>query len=142
MFTHQGEPIVVNHASWEPAYELHATTSNSGTSNMSVSLRYRACVTQSTGEDWSNVALRFSTTKMNLAGDTIPELRPTRIQPTPSYRTPMSQPSTRGGSVTTNLFGNAASPSGNVRGPASRSVLGGFGMSVNASQVQAQASFD
>ena len=51
---------VVSNATWEPTYELHATTENGKPSN-SVALHYRARVTQSTGEDWNNTLLALST---------------------------------------------------------------------------------
>ncbi|THU98378.1 hypothetical protein K435DRAFT_856726 [Dendrothele bispora CBS 962.96] len=53
---------IVSNASWEPTYELHATTSpTTGKPIPKVSLRFSACVTQSTGEDWTDASLTLST---------------------------------------------------------------------------------
>ncbi|KAI0064999.1 hypothetical protein BV25DRAFT_1914144 [Artomyces pyxidatus] len=73
---------IVHNATWIPTYELHAMTEG-GMPATSVSLHYRARVTQSTGEDWTDVALTISTAEMDLASLSIPELRPTRIRPPP-----------------------------------------------------------
>ncbi|KAI0264599.1 hypothetical protein BC834DRAFT_970557 [Gloeopeniophorella convolvens] len=61
-------------------YELHATTEG-GMPTSSVALRYRARVTQSTGEDWKDAALTLSTAQMNLSDQRIPDLIPNRIRP-------------------------------------------------------------
>ena len=71
---------VVRSAIWSAAYELHATT-EAGIPASSVSLHYRARITQSTGEDWTDVKLTLSTADMDLSNKTIPVLRPTKIQP-------------------------------------------------------------
>ncbi|KAH9174781.1 hypothetical protein EDB89DRAFT_2227940 [Lactarius sanguifluus] len=57
---------LVQNATWSAAYELHATT-DAGVPSPSVSLHYRARITQSTGEDWTDVALTLSTADMNLS---------------------------------------------------------------------------
>ena len=46
-----------------------------------MSLHYRARITQSTGEDWTDVALTLSTADMNLSSQSIPVLFPTKIRP-------------------------------------------------------------
>ena len=46
-----------------------------------MSLHYRARITQSTGEDWTDVALTLSTADMNLSTQKIPVLFPTKIRP-------------------------------------------------------------
>ena len=46
-----------------------------------MSLHYRARITQSTGEDWTDVALTLSTADMNLSTQRIPVLFPTKIRP-------------------------------------------------------------
>jgi hypothetical protein len=74
---------VVRHAAWSAAYELHAT-SEGGVPASSVSLHYRARITQSTGEDWTNVELTLSTADTDLSNQTIPVLSPTKIRPPPS----------------------------------------------------------
>ncbi|KAI0042807.1 hypothetical protein FA95DRAFT_1563923 [Auriscalpium vulgare] len=71
---------IVHNASWAPVYELHATTED-GQHTSTVSLHYRARITQSTGEDWNDVSLTLSTAEMDLTSQTIPELFPTRIRP-------------------------------------------------------------
>ncbi|KAF8270682.1 hypothetical protein EI94DRAFT_1698657 [Lactarius quietus] len=62
---------LVQNAAWSAAYELHATT-DAGIPSPSVSLHYRARITQSTGEDWTGVALTLSTADMNLSTQRIP----------------------------------------------------------------------
>ena len=47
----------------------------------SVSLHYRARITQGTGEDWTDVKLTLSTADMDLSDKAIPVLRPTKIRP-------------------------------------------------------------
>lgn len=71
---------LVQNATWSAAYELHATT-DAGVPSPSVSLHYRARITQSTGEDWTGVALTLSTADMNLFTQRIPTLIPTKIRP-------------------------------------------------------------
>ncbi|KAH9000880.1 hypothetical protein EDB86DRAFT_3063731 [Lactarius hatsudake] len=71
---------LVQNATWSAAYELHATT-DAGVPSPSVSLHYRARITQSTGEDWTDVALTLSTADMNLSTQSIPSLIPTKIRP-------------------------------------------------------------
>ena len=70
--------LVVRNATWSAAYELHATT-EAGVPAPSVSLHYRARITQSTGEDWTDVKLTLSTADMDLSNKTIPVLIPTKI---------------------------------------------------------------
>ncbi|KZT61875.1 hypothetical protein CALCODRAFT_479632 [Calocera cornea HHB12733] len=69
---------VVSNADWSPLYDLRATVDSSGKNATSISLNYRASITQKTGEDWKDVALSLSTTSP-LAGAQIPELRAQRI---------------------------------------------------------------
>ncbi|KDQ59015.1 hypothetical protein JAAARDRAFT_192573, partial [Jaapia argillacea MUCL 33604] len=57
---------IVWNASWEPTYDLHATTEN-GKPSSAVSLQYRSRITQWTGEDWKDTSLTLSTS----ASDTI-----------------------------------------------------------------------
>ncbi|KAH9008637.1 hypothetical protein EDB83DRAFT_489714 [Lactarius deliciosus] len=71
---------LVQNATWSAAYELHATT-EAGVPSPSVSLHYRARITQSTGEDWTDVALTLSTADMNLSTQSIPTLISTKIRP-------------------------------------------------------------
>ncbi|THH11349.1 hypothetical protein EW146_g8074 [Bondarzewia mesenterica] len=71
---------VVRNAMWLPTYELHATT-DAGKPASTVSLHYRVRITQSTGEDWTNVALTLSTAAMDSSDQHIPALKPIRIRP-------------------------------------------------------------
>ncbi|KAH9481857.1 Protein F37C4.5 [Psilocybe cubensis] len=71
---------IVSNVKWTPTYELHATTVN-GKPSSSVSLHYRARVTQSTGEDWNNATLTLSTIASDTVVKRIPELYPVKIRP-------------------------------------------------------------
>ncbi|TDL17673.1 hypothetical protein BD410DRAFT_794144 [Rickenella mellea] len=66
---------VVSNAWWTPQYDLRAAIAQTEKEKSSVNLHYRASISQSTGEDWSNVALRLSTASP-LQGTTIPTLHP------------------------------------------------------------------
>lgn len=68
---------IVNRASWTPLYDLRVDSTNK-----IVHLSYLAEVTQSTGEDWIDVALTLSTAKPGL-GTLPPKLQPWYID-TPS----------------------------------------------------------
>ncbi|KAH9008636.1 hypothetical protein EDB83DRAFT_2531580 [Lactarius deliciosus] len=85
---------LVQNATWSAAYELHATT-DAGVPSPSVSLHYRARITQSTGEDWTDVALTLSMADMNLSTQSIPTLIPTKICP-PKNPFNRFRPSTNG----------------------------------------------
>ncbi|MBW4507431.1 MAG: mucoidy inhibitor MuiA family protein [Scytonematopsis contorta HA4267-MV1] len=61
---------LVNRASWKPLYDLRVNTANN-----SVNLGYVGEVSQTTGEDWTNIALTLSTAKPGL-GTLPPKLRP------------------------------------------------------------------
>ncbi|CAE6440889.1 unnamed protein product [Rhizoctonia solani] len=52
---------VVSNASWIPNYEIRALVSSLPNSPSTITLHYRASLTQTTGEDWSDVALTLST---------------------------------------------------------------------------------
>ncbi|CAE6494150.1 unnamed protein product [Rhizoctonia solani] len=52
---------VVSNASWIPIYEIRASISSSPNTPSTIALHYRASLTQTTGEDWSGVALTLST---------------------------------------------------------------------------------
>lgn len=72
---------VVPGATWTPSYELRATTDSAESS--SVILQYRANVAQTTGEDWSNIALTLSTASMDSADQLLPSLKALRLRPPP-----------------------------------------------------------
>ena len=61
-------------ASWYPVYEIHAEDDKG-----SLKLRMRAKVTQNSGENWENVALKLFTGNPSVSG-TIPELSPSHIR--------------------------------------------------------------
>ncbi|KAF5359851.1 hypothetical protein D9756_002927 [Leucocoprinus leucothites] len=77
--------IVVNDTNWSPTYELHAVTGGDGQPSRAVSLHYRACITQSTGEDWTNAALTLSTVATDAIVKQIPKLAPIRINVAVAY---------------------------------------------------------
>ena len=65
---------VVRRASWTPLYDLRVNTTNN-----QINLNYLANVKQSTGEDWTGVALTLSTAKPGL-GSLPPQLKPWYIE--------------------------------------------------------------
>jgi hypothetical protein len=48
-----------------------------------VSLHFRAKITQSSGEDWTDAALVLSTAEFNAAGKSLPELKSLLVKPAP-----------------------------------------------------------
>ncbi|KAH9020327.1 hypothetical protein EDB84DRAFT_1441858 [Lactarius hengduanensis] len=124
---------LVQNATWSAAYELHATT-DAGVPSPSVSLHYRSRITQSTGEDWTDVALTLSTADMNLSTQSIPTLIPTKIRPPKGFfdgfrqstkapiapKFPFPPPK-----VAQGLFGQSQQPPSAVFGAAPS--VGGFG---------------
>ncbi len=66
---------VVNHAGWQPLYDLRLSGSN-------LEVTYLAQVAQNTGEDWPNVALTLSTAEPALSLE-VPELDPWYVAPRP-----------------------------------------------------------
>lgn len=71
-------PIAVSHASWTPLYDVRASVGKSADASSTIALHYRASITQTTGENWPNVALTLSTASPQL-GSTIPSLSPWRV---------------------------------------------------------------
>ncbi|KAG8996287.1 hypothetical protein FRB90_012775 [Tulasnella sp. 427] len=69
---------MVNGASWTPMYDLRAKVSHAPGEASSISLQYKASISQNTGEDWTDVALTLSTAAPQL-GATIPTLTPYKI---------------------------------------------------------------
>ena len=51
-------PVDVKNASWEPYYNLHATTVN-GQPSPTVAVQYNARVTHTSGEDWTGINMNF-----------------------------------------------------------------------------------
>ncbi|KAI0956458.1 hypothetical protein AcV7_006858 [Taiwanofungus camphoratus] len=71
---------LVKEASWQPYYDLYATTTN-GRYSSSVSLHYRAHIIQSTGEDWKDAKLTLSTSTAQATPNVnIPDLKPLKIK--------------------------------------------------------------
>ncbi|KAJ7035289.1 hypothetical protein C8F04DRAFT_1098768 [Mycena alexandri] len=97
--------LVLN-ASWESTYELHAATDNSKPSS-SVSLHYRARITQSTGEDWNDTALTLSTVAASTVAKSIPWLNPIKIRPQSHSPWKGARPAQAG-----SLFNNNNQPAG------------------------------
>jgi hypothetical protein len=72
---------VVPNAKWTPLYSVVAHTAQDGQVSPMVSLHCRASITQTTGEDWKNVALTLSTASPNSFGNSLPRLTPLKIKP-------------------------------------------------------------
>ncbi|TDL25849.1 hypothetical protein BD410DRAFT_784883 [Rickenella mellea] len=70
---------MVGKAGWKPSYDLRATTEN-GKPAGTVSLHYRALITQGTGEDWKDTTLTLSTAAPEWSFH-LPTLAPIRIRP-------------------------------------------------------------
>ncbi|KIO30856.1 hypothetical protein M407DRAFT_20178, partial [Tulasnella calospora MUT 4182] len=69
---------MVNGASWTPMYDLRAKISHAQGDSSKITLKYKASISQMTGEDWTDVALTLSTAAPQL-GATIPTLTPYKI---------------------------------------------------------------
>ncbi|KEP47555.1 mucoidy inhibitor A [Rhizoctonia solani 123E] len=90
---------VVSDASWTPLYDVRASISESSKSASNIALHYRASITQTTGENWPDVALSLSTASPQL-GSSVPTLSPWRIgfpvppaiQPPKLHSAPMGRP--------------------------------------------------
>lgn len=90
---------VVSNASWKPLYDLRASIAPDSKSESAVHLHYRASISQSTGEDWSNVMLTLSTASP-LQGTSVPTLNPLWIgkhEPPQQHFQPMSMSMKRAG---------------------------------------------
>ena len=61
-----------NNASWEPVHEIHCDAKNP------VEIRMRARISQTTGEDWTNVSISLCSGNPSL-DNTLPILRPTYL---------------------------------------------------------------
>ncbi|KAI0695487.1 hypothetical protein C8T65DRAFT_584266 [Cerioporus squamosus] len=109
---------LVTGVSWQPYYDLHASTSE-GKPSSEISLLYCANITQSTGEDWTDTALTLSTANSQALNSlSVPVVDPLKVTPTRPH--PPSQVQTafrtaqvpRGG-----LFGGTATvPNGGLFG--------------------------
>ncbi|KAG8719091.1 hypothetical protein FRC09_011628 [Ceratobasidium sp. 395] len=69
---------VVSNASWTPLYDVRASIAKSPDAKATIALHYRASITQTTGENWPDVALTLSTASPQL-GSAVPNLSAWRI---------------------------------------------------------------
>ncbi|CAE6463717.1 hypothetical protein ACGC1H_005362 [Rhizoctonia solani] len=69
---------VVSNASWTPLYDVRASIAKSPDATSKMMLHYRASITQTTGENWPEVALTLSTASPQL-GSRVPSLSPWKI---------------------------------------------------------------
>ncbi|KAG8783180.1 hypothetical protein FRC12_020013 [Ceratobasidium sp. 428] len=69
---------VVSNANWTPLYDVRASVPKSSDAPSKVTLHYRASITQTTGENWPEVALTLSTASPQL-GSAVPKLSSWRI---------------------------------------------------------------
>jgi len=104
---------VVTRASWTPLYDLRATVEEKKTS---ISLHYRATISQRTGEDWKDVSLVLSTASPQL-GSTIPKLSAQYIGKLPTHRyrnTSMKSGGLGGGVRLNSLAAPSSAPGGST----------------------------
>lgn len=73
---------LVSNASWTPQYDLRANVAPGAKSDSTVTVHYRASISQQTGENWTGVELTLSTASPML-GTTIPSLGPMWIAEKP-----------------------------------------------------------
>ncbi|KAH7343222.1 hypothetical protein B0J17DRAFT_641500 [Rhizoctonia solani] len=79
---------VVSDASWTPMYDVRASVAKTPEGASTIALHYRASITQTTGENWPDVALTLSTASPQL-GSSVPKLSPWRVGiPTPATGPP------------------------------------------------------
>ncbi|CUA67825.1 Protein F37C4,5 [Caenorhabditis elegans] [Rhizoctonia solani] len=69
---------VVLNASWTPLYDVRASIAKTPKETSTIALHYRASITQTTGENWSDVALTLSTASPQL-GSSVPKLSSWRV---------------------------------------------------------------
>ncbi|KAG8729594.1 hypothetical protein FRC11_008416 [Ceratobasidium sp. 423] len=69
---------VVSDASWTPLYDVRASIAKTPDGTSTIALHYRASITQTTGENWPDVALTLSTASPQL-GSSVPKLAPWRV---------------------------------------------------------------
>ncbi|CAE6502255.1 unnamed protein product [Rhizoctonia solani] len=80
---------VVSDASWTPLYDIRASIAKTPEGTSTIALHYRASITQTTGENWPDVALTLSTASPQL-GSSVPKLSSWRIGfPTPVTISPL-----------------------------------------------------
>ncbi|CAE6464401.1 unnamed protein product [Rhizoctonia solani] len=69
---------VVTNANWTPLYDIRASIAKSPDATSKIMLHYRASITQTTGENWPEVALTLSTASPQL-GSKVPTLSAWKI---------------------------------------------------------------
>ncbi|CAE6449644.1 unnamed protein product [Rhizoctonia solani] len=69
---------VVSNASWTPLYDIRASIAKTPDASSKIELHYRASITQTTGENWPEVALTLSTASPQL-GSKVPTLSAWKI---------------------------------------------------------------
>ncbi|CUA77937.1 Protein F37C4,5 [Caenorhabditis elegans] [Rhizoctonia solani] len=85
---------VVSDASWTPLYDVRASIAKTPEGTSTIALHYRASITQTTGENWPDVALTLSTASPQL-GSSVPKLSSWRIGfPAPPTATYLARTST------------------------------------------------
>lgn len=77
----------MSNARWTPLYDIRASIAKSPDMPSKVALHYRASITQTTGENWPDVALTLSTASPQ-QGSKVPTLRPWRV----GFPAPRPQP--------------------------------------------------
>ncbi|CAE6427315.1 unnamed protein product [Rhizoctonia solani] len=78
---------VVSNANWTPMYDIRASIAESPDAASKIALHYRASITQTTGENWPEVALTLSTASPQL-GSKVPTLSPWKI----GFPAPLASP--------------------------------------------------
>ncbi|CAE6431948.1 unnamed protein product [Rhizoctonia solani] len=91
---------VVSNASWTPLYDVRASIAKSPEETSTIALHYRASITQTTGENWPDVALTLSTASPQL-GSSVPKLCSWRIGFPPPSPTVIPMSKTRARSAST-----------------------------------------
>ncbi|KAH7344162.1 hypothetical protein B0J17DRAFT_610129 [Rhizoctonia solani] len=82
---------VVSNAHWKPLYDVRSSIAESPEESSTVALHYRASITQSTGENWPDVALTLSTASPQL-GSSVPKLSSWKIGFPPPHPPPLASP--------------------------------------------------
>ncbi|QRV93219.1 mucoidy inhibitor A [Ceratobasidium sp. AG-Ba] len=77
----------VSKASWTPSYDIRTSIAKTPDTPSRATLHYRASVTQTTGENWPDVALTLSTASPQL-GSNVPSLKAWRV----GFISPLSPP--------------------------------------------------
>ncbi|KAJ1303580.1 hypothetical protein OPQ81_011763 [Rhizoctonia solani] len=87
---------VVSNASWTPLYDIRASIAKTPDATSKIVLHYRASITQTTGENWPEVALTLSTASPQL-GSQVPTLSAWKIGFTAPAAPPIARTAVKGG---------------------------------------------